>query len=329
MERNLFISNFFTWGKAHPLKALCISYFTIVVIKIILSQIYIDPTIGVDRYQYLKMAKSFWFNQVFIVNGEFTHKYPPLYPIAISPSFIFDVTIMITRMIRVINAFLSSLIQFPIFYIGKEFINKINSLKISIVISLIASSMLTVFFVMSENLYYPLFILTVLTLYLTVKNNFSIKFMILSGIFIGLCFLTRYTTIAMIPAVLIFFFFFEYIIKKKKVISCGIHALKNWLFINVVAGIIIFPWLVRNGVHFGFTINGIIGYTNEIGAVTTKLQHFTGHTPSVGKICLLGIEGPPLIFNFLIEIILHNAYLILGSGILFFILAFQSSKKYM
>ena len=103
--------------------------------------------------------------------------------------------------------------------------------------------------------------------------------------------------------------------------------MKNWLFINVVAGIVIFPWLVRNGVHFGFTINGIIGYTNEIVAVTTKLQHFTGYTPSAGKISLLGIEGPPLIFNFLIEIILHNAYLILGSGILFFILAFHILKR--
>ena len=333
-------TGFFIWANTHPFKALLIFYFIFVILKIIITQISVDLTTGSgDSFLYLKMGRSFFLEQNFMVAGEPAHKYPPLYSIIISPSFLFSNMLDVYRAVLIINAFVSSLIIFPAFLISKRFLNTKNSILVAIIVSLLAGSFVFTFRALSENLYYPLLLLTVYVLFRSIEEK-SYKWQIFSGVLVGLCFLTRYSSVALILGSLFAFILIELYRNKKAYIKSILYGFKNWFIISIIAGITAAPWLLRNAFHFGYSLPGVLGYTGEVTGSINKLGSLASGQPVkitqtvTGQPTLIDQTVHPTI-NFIVsyttQIILHNGFLILGSGVIFFIFAllllFKSKKE--
>ena len=107
-------------------KKLLFLYIILVVVKIALVSIISAPSNFADGYIYAKMARSFFYYQNFLVHGEFNYIYPPLYPIALSSSYIFKDMNLVYFSMKVINSLISSLIIIPAWLLGKEFLSRNN-----------------------------------------------------------------------------------------------------------------------------------------------------------------------------------------------------------
>lgn len=322
------IKRFLHWADAQPIKALIFLFLFFTIIKIIITQIFIDPSNLVDGFVYTKMGYSLVEYKNFSIYGMPTSKYPPLYPISISPAFFFDSALTNIRIVKIFSAFFSSLIIFPVFFITKEFLNKKKSIVIACVISLMAGSIIWVFNVVSECLFYTLFLIAIFFIY---KSSFEKgnKFKVLSGLIIGLCFLTRYTTIILFPTIIIYFIFIKLYEKNEKKINAFVYGLRDSIVVGCFTAIVILPWLIRNGNLFGYTIKGMLGYSELLSNTATKLSTIADEVGSIGKtqeinnvtnISETQIEGTTYIINFLTHFILTHGLLILACGIIFFIL---------
>jgi len=81
------INTVINWCEHYPIRSLFLLYLLFVCIKIIVTQLFLDPSNLVDGFIYMKMAGSFFQSGSFQIYGEPTHQYPPLYPILISPAY--------------------------------------------------------------------------------------------------------------------------------------------------------------------------------------------------------------------------------------------------
>jgi hypothetical protein len=296
----------FQWIEHHPLKTLVILFFCFTVLKILLSQVIIDPSASFDDYSYSKMAQSVWSDQRFLINGEPSHKYPPVYPFLLSPSYVLSDSIDITRWMRICNTLLSSLILFPAFFLSKEFLNTKKSLFISMLISAMAGSFSFIFQIYSENLYQVLLLLTIFLLYKSLLEQ-GYKYKILSGLFMGICFLTKYTTGALVIACFFVFIIFEIFRTEKTKLHAVLLGIKKYVLVLFFAGLTIAPWMLRNSIHFGFTFGGMLGYTNWLTSSSSKVVEIAQGTSSQNYA-----------ITFITQFVTNNAFLILGSGIVFF-----------
>jgi hypothetical protein len=173
---------------------------------------------------------------------------------------------------------------------------------------------------LSENLYYPLVLFTVYILARAVEETGN-KWKAAAGFFVGLCFLTRYTTAALILGIILSFTAISLFVgRKSTIIFSFLKGVKSWGIIIGTMAATIFPWLLRNGLHFGFTIPGMLGYTGEVSSAAPKAWSV-----------IAGQTTLDFVVSTFSQIILHNGFLILGSGIVFFVfsalLLFKTKKE--
>ena len=230
------------------LKFVIILFLLIAAIKIILTFFVTSPTIFADEYFYSKMAQSYFNFREFSIHSELTKAYPPLYSVLISPAYIFKNMMTIYSVIKIINAVISSLIIFPAYFFAKEFLSSKKALLSSILISVLPANLAFSSYVMSENLFYLLFLISLYFIYKSFKED-NLMFDAFAGIFIGLTILTRYLGFALLIPVLVLVIYHLLIGKK---------ILPKLLLLGIV-GLIISAWLFRNGYLFGFTIDGLLG----------------------------------------------------------------------
>jgi len=281
-------------------KTLFIIFFVTFLIKTILAYFIKSPSVFADEYIYLKVAQGFFENFSFYFHEEIASPYPPLYTLIMSVTYIFRNISFIYPTIKIINSFISSLIVFPIFFIAKDFLNKKDAFAITILISFISLILVFPIFVMSENLFYFLSILFVYLLYNSFKSNSS-KFFILSGIVLGLAFLTRILAVALIPAAIITCFF---VFKKTKV------KFTNIIYHYIASLVTVFPWILRNLKLYGFKISSLFG------------------AYSGSNLAALGSSN--IFIPFLNWTVLYFGYALLASGILFgiyFLSGIKSKNK--
>ena len=98
---------------------------------------------------------------------------------------------------KLLNALLSSLILFPAWLLAKEFLDEKSAFLAAIVISVMPSNFAFAPFIMSENLYYPLFLFSVFAIYKAVISE-GYKWTIIAGIFVGLSYLTKVSGFALL-----------------------------------------------------------------------------------------------------------------------------------
>jgi len=312
------------WIEFYPWRAIFTLFLFFCAIKIIITQIYVDPTCTADGYAYMKMARSFWHQNVFEIDGIISNKYPPLYPIVISPSYIFKDIIDVFRTVLIINVFISSSIIFPTFLFAKEILSDKRAFFASIVVSISASNIAMIFRPISENLFYTLILITFFLIYISVKKDKKYIYALI-GIFTGLSFLTKYTAVILIPSVFIFYILIYKLYYKNNKITILIKSLKNVIIIYFFAFIILLPWIIRNILIFGFSVKGIIGLGYSV-ELSYRINDFS--TISYG-ITQNSHSFFNLLSNFFVQIVLNHGFLVLSSGIFLFIFTILSiSKKF-
>ena len=239
-------------------KLLILWYFIFVIIKSILSYFVPAPSEFSDGYIYAKMAREiFYFQTINIKAG-----YPVLYPIILSISYVFNDMTIVYPVMKIINALLSSLIIFPAWLIAKEFMSKKNAFTMAIIVSLLPPMFAFSPILMSENLFFPLFLFSFYFIY---KSFVSAKYKwdILAGVFIGLTILTRTIGIILIPSILLFWF--VSIFKKNH-----FKQLKKKIVLLVFLIMVFIPFALKNTASSGFILPTLFGrYASE---ATTSLS---------------------------------------------------------
>ncbi|MEK6948153.1 MAG: glycosyltransferase family 39 protein [Nanoarchaeota archaeon] len=267
------------------LKKVLILYAILVIIKLLLSLFIASPSIFGDEYGYAKLGWSIYHNQEYSVHNILVNTPMPLYPMVLSLTYVFHNMNIVYFFMKLLNILILSFTAIPIYFLARKFLEKKDSIIITSILMITPIMFNTNFYLMAENLFYPLFVLYIYFLYesFTKENK---KNSIISGVFLGLLFLTRIISGFIVPT-----FFITYLFFRKK------SMIKNVIIHYISSLIIILPWFIRNGINYGFTIKGLLGqYSTVITDVTSS-----------GTILL------PFINWFII----YFAYLILSTGVIF------------
>ncbi len=272
-------------------------YFSLVIIKILIASLVKSPTIFADEYYYMRMARSFFNNHTFFIDNTFSTSYPPLYPILTSIAYIFKDMQLVYFFMKVINSLISSLMIVPIFLIAKEFFNEKKSVLIALLISVMPPFFIISFYILSENLFYTLFLSSVYFVYKAFKEN-KLRYDLLAGFLIGLTLLTR-----VIGAIVLVLVIFLMILLKNKI------SIKN-KFISIIIPILMYiPWMFIANYHLK----------------NTDIIRVTGY-----ELTITNILQTKYITHALYWIPLNLTYIILSTGIIFFLayIMFIKSKEY-
>ncbi len=129
-------------------------FLLLVLLKIIASLLIVVPLGFSDSLTYQASGKIFYDTQSLVKISE--SKYPPIYPILISPAFMFKDMNIALMLIKAINSILSSLIIFPVYLLSKEFLSRKKSFLIASISAFMPPYFIFTFTPMSENIFYPL-----------------------------------------------------------------------------------------------------------------------------------------------------------------------------
>jgi hypothetical protein len=271
-------------------KKLLYLFLVLIFLKIIISLFIQFPLGYLDSLIYQETAKTF-FETLSISNmAEF--KYPYLYPLMISPAFLFEDMEKVFLIIKIINSILSSLIIFPVYLLSKEFFSKKKSFYIATICGFIPPLFIFTFTSMSENLFYPLFLFAIFMIYKAFKEN-SWEWNIFTGIIVGLAILTKILAVVLIPTI-IFMSLFRLKHYPKRIILL--------LFTIIISSTLFIPRILNSG----FDLGKILGYQASIDNASSSLFLITK----------------------IIWVFLYLDYLILASGIILFFYAILLILKY-
>lgn len=243
-----------------------------------------------DEYLFAKMARSFFYDFNLNVSGEPLSWGRPLYPILLSISYFFKDMVNVYLVMKIINALLSSLIIFPAYLLAKEFLSKKKSILIAILVSVLPMNLMFSSYIMSENIFYTLFLFSIYFVYKALNED-RLRWIIFSGVSIGLCNLAKIQGLIFLPLVIILF-----LMNKK---------FKALLWIILISLLIITPYYLLNWCNFGAGVSDVLGYKGEA-------EH----------------RLPFSITAFLYWCFLYLGYVILATGIFLFITTKLDFKKY-
>jgi asparagine N-glycosylation enzyme membrane subunit Stt3 len=210
-----------------------------------------------DEMHYAQLAKNLYYGKgytvTFIVFVSLLHPidspdlyWPPLLPYVIYIFYlVFGVSDFSAKLVSVI---FGSLLVFPVYFLGKKLFNKEVGFLSAILIALSRNMVWFSIHVISDIL--MAFFLTI-CLYWNIKNieTSSLKYSILSGLFFGLCYLTRFSAIIFFPILIFNLLLFA---KSRKSVLFSI------LVFIACFSIIISPWLIRN-----MMLTGQLFYTEK------------------------------------------------------------------
>lgn len=283
-----------------PIIWLILVYIASVSLRIYYSSWIENPYYYKDETIYAGTASSFLENGTFMYLGDYVRTFVPLYPMLISLAYISPDIFTTYTLIKIINSLVSASVIFPVWLLAKEFLSEKEAV-IPAAISAVLPALVYSGMIMTENLHYPITVMTVYLIYRSLTGE-NIKIDILCGVFLGLSYLTKIFGIFM-PIV----FILALILKPEGALherfsgAFRLFISKKWVY--VAAMLTVLPWLIRNGMLFGFTFTGITGGYSSV-------TEYAGMMAS-------GETGVPLrraVFNTLT----HFSYLTIASGIVFF-----------
>jgi hypothetical protein len=165
----------------------------------VLARRMVAPWIMVDELLYSELAKSFAATGSFAVRGVPDHGLGFVYPVLIAPAFRAASVVDAYTYAKEINAELMSLAAVPAYFLAKRVAGKGLAL-VAAALTVSVPSMLYTGTLMTENAFYPLFVLVALTLVVTLERPTAWHQLLLLGL-CGLAFLTRAQAVALVPAV--------------------------------------------------------------------------------------------------------------------------------
>ncbi|MBI2667378.1 glycosyltransferase family 39 protein [Candidatus Woesearchaeota archaeon] len=281
---------------------LIIAFTIIFLLKAILSYFILAPSEFADGYIYSKIARGVFFSQELSVHG-ISIDHLPLYPILLSISYVFNDMNNVYIAMKVINAFISSLIIFPAFFLAKEFLSTKKSFLFSILISVLPANFAFSPYIMTENLFYPLFLTSIYFIYKSFQEN-KMKYDLLASLFIGLSFLTRALTFVLIIVVGALFIY-KIIIRDYKLKE----FLMKLVYYLIPFLLVVSPWIIRN----------LFLFNNELGIISNHYLTKSFALPRPAHI---------LILFTLVWTILYFGFMMLSSGVIFPLMHLKAIKKF-
>ena len=159
------------------------------------------PWIMVDELVYSELAKSLAAHGHFLVRGVPSNGYGFVYPALIAPAFrLFHSVPHAYAVAKDIDAVVMSLAAVPAYFLARRLVAPTYAL-VAAVLSVLLPSLLYTGMLMTENAFYPLFLLVALLLVVTLERPTPRRQVLLLAL-CGVGFATRAQAIAFVPAVL-------------------------------------------------------------------------------------------------------------------------------
>jgi hypothetical protein len=158
------------------------------------------PFIFVDELIYSELAKSFASGGHFLVRGVPTSGYGVVYPVLISPAYrLFDDLPVAYAAVKTINSLAMSLAAVPAYLLARRMLRKELAL-LAALLTVAVPSMVYTGTVMTENIFYGLFLFVTLALVAMLERPTSRRQAVLLGLIV-VAYLARAQSIAFLPAV--------------------------------------------------------------------------------------------------------------------------------
>jgi hypothetical protein len=161
----------------------------------------VGPWIMIDEIVYSELAKSFAATGHFAVREAPTGGYGVVYPVLISPAYaLFHSIPTAYSALKGINSLLMSLAAVPAYLLARRVVSMWSALAVALLTVAIPST-LYAGTVMTENAFYPIFVLAALALVVVLERP-RLAAVILFLLALGLAYETRAQAVALLPAAL-------------------------------------------------------------------------------------------------------------------------------
>lgn len=172
------------------------------VVRILLARQIVAPWIMVDELIYSELAKSFAAHGSFLVRGVPSTGYGFVYPILIAPAWrLFAAVPTAYAAAKDIDSVVMSLAALPAYGLARRVLPKWHSLVVA-VLAVAIPSLLYTGELMTENVFYPVFLVVCLVLVATLERPTARRQVALLAL-CGFAYITRAQAIALVPAVLV------------------------------------------------------------------------------------------------------------------------------
>ena len=230
-------------------------YLVFVMVKLVLvTSTSYGPLGRGDEMTYFDMMDSFYRGFFSVAQS---HHYPPLYPLSLLPALVFKGYAF--EGIKLLNVLYSSSIIFPIYFIARSFLGRKYSLIAALLTCLIPYHLVFPRRIMSENLFFPMFIWTVLVTFAVPRaRRQRLPWDLLNGAMIAILYLTRYISLVAIPCFLAAWWVkpFE---GEKSILKPGERKVKHFLWMILVLAIVFSPWLIA-GIREDVPVKQVLGF---------------------------------------------------------------------
>jgi hypothetical protein len=161
----------------------------------------VAPFIMVDELIYAELARSFADTGELAVRGVPGSGYSIVYPVLLSPVYaLFDQLPDAYAAVKTINALLMSLAAVPAYLLARRVVGPGLAL-FAAVLAVSLPSLVYTGTVMTENVFYPVFLTAVLLLVLTLERPTAVRQVALLVV-VGVAWATRVQAVALVPAIL-------------------------------------------------------------------------------------------------------------------------------
>jgi glycosyltransferase involved in cell wall biosynthesis len=165
-----------------------------------LSRRVVAPWIMVDELIYSELAKSFAATGNFLIRDVHHGSYGAVYPTLIAPAWrAFGSVPDAYAAAKTIGSVLMSLTAIPVYFLARRLLSPLWSL-LAAVLALAVPSMMYTGTLMTETVFYPIFVCVALALVLALERPTRTRQLLLLGLCL-LAFLTRSQAIVLIPAI--------------------------------------------------------------------------------------------------------------------------------
>ncbi len=172
-----------------------------VVVRVVLARRIVAPWIMVDEIVYSELAKSFAAHGQFLVRGIPSTGYGVVYPILIAPAWrLFSSIPTAYAAAKDINSVVMSLAAVPAYFLARRLLPVGLALAVA-TLTVLVPEMLYTGMIMTENVFYPVFIVFALLLVVTLERPSARRQLGLLAL-LALAYETRAQAVALIPALL-------------------------------------------------------------------------------------------------------------------------------
>ena len=165
-----------------------------------LSRRVVAPWIMVDELIYSELAKSFAATGHFLIRDVHHGAYGAVYPLLIAPAWrVFGSVPDAYAAAKTIGSVLMSLTAIPVYFLARRLLSPLWSL-LAALLAVAVPSMMYTGTLMTETVFYPLFVCAALALVLALERPTRMRQLVLLAVCL-LAFLTRSQAIVLVPAV--------------------------------------------------------------------------------------------------------------------------------